>query len=384
MSSNWRPQPYRKLGQSVGADPTVLDNAIAAGTAVIAADPGLPPVFTLHHLAALTGADYDVLRAIVCRARPDPYRVFSIRKSVREQKETNYRIICVPTPDLMRAQRWIARRILARGRPHWASYAYAPGSEIKQAAALHCGCTWLIKLDVQRFFESVSEIAAYRVFIGLGYGPLIAFEMARICTRTLGATRRRRWWSSPKRYESIPAYQHPRLGHLPQGAPTSPMLSNLALVAFDQEAAALAQRQGLVYSRYADDLSLSTTERAFTRERAARVIGEIYRLMGGYGLSPNRTKTKVIPPGARKTVLGLLVDGDKPRLSREFRSMVRQHLYYLTHPAVGPAKHAQRRGFASVYGLKNHVIGLVRFSHSIDPSFATDCKQKLSGVEWPP
>jgi hypothetical protein len=64
MSSNWRPQQYRKLGQSIGADSTVLDNAIAAGTAVIAVDPGLPPVFTLRHLAALTGADYDFLRAI--------------------------------------------------------------------------------------------------------------------------------------------------------------------------------------------------------------------------------------------------------------------------------------------------------------------------------
>jgi RNA-directed DNA polymerase len=384
MSSNWRPQQYRKFGQSIGADSTVLDNAIAAGTAVIAVDPGLPPVFTLRHLAALTGSDYDFLRAIVSRARPEPYRVFSIRKSVRQPKETNYRIICVPIPDLMRTQRWIAGRILARGRPHWASYAYAPGSEIRQAAALHCRCAWLIKLDVQRFFESVSEIAAYRVFIGLGYRPLIAFEMARICTRTVGATRRRRWWSNPRRYRSILAYQHPRLGHLPQGAPTSPMLSNLAMVAFDQEVAALARRQGLVYSRYADDLSLSTTERAFTRERAARVIGEIYRLMGGYGLSPNRTKTKVIPPGARKTVLGLLVDGDKPRLSREFRSMVRQHLYYLTHPAVGPVRHAQRREFASVYGLKNHVIGLVRFAHSIDPGFASNCKLKLSRVVWPP
>jgi len=154
--------------------------------------------------------------------------------------------------------------------------------------------------------------------------------------------------------------------------------------AFDQEVAAFADREGLVYSRYADDLSLSTTARTFTREGAARVIGQIYQLMGGYGLSPNRTKTKVIPPGARKVVLGLLVDGPKPRLAREFRSMVRQHLCYLTHPAVGRARHAQQRGFASVYGLKNHVIGLVRFSHSIDPNFAAICKQKLSGVVWPP
>src|SRR5438270_11798031 len=122
MPSNWRPQHYRKVGESIGTDPTVLHNAIAAGTAVIAVDPRLPPVLTLRHLAVLTGADYYVLRAIVSRTEPDPYRVFTIRKSVRLPKETNYRIICVPIPDLMRTQRWIASRILARGRPHWASY----------------------------------------------------------------------------------------------------------------------------------------------------------------------------------------------------------------------------------------------------------------------
>ena len=94
--------------------------------------------------------------------------------------------------------------------------------------------------------------------------------------------------------------------------------------AFDQEVAAFADREGLVYSRYADDLSLSTTARTFTREGAARVIGQIYQLMGGYGLSPNRTKTKVIPPGARKVVLGLLVDGPKPPLSREFLTAAEQ------------------------------------------------------------
>src|SRR5205823_5981263 len=100
-----------------------------------------------------------------------------------EKKCAGFAVYGVRNVSLMQVQRWIAQRILALGRPHTASFAYAKGNSIKDAAALHCGCRWLIKLDVRRFFESISEIAVYHVFCRLGYQPLVAFELARICTR---------------------------------------------------------------------------------------------------------------------------------------------------------------------------------------------------------
>jgi RNA-directed DNA polymerase len=96
--------------------------------------------------------------------------------------------------------------------------------------------------------------------------------------------------------------------------------------------------------------------------------------MGRIGLSPNLTKTQVLPPGARKIMLGLLVDGKIPRLTREFRACLRQHIYFLTHPDIGPARHAGRRQFASVMGLRNHVYGLISYARMIDPAFADQCE----------
>ncbi|MGH8508245.1 MAG: reverse transcriptase family protein, partial [Gammaproteobacteria bacterium] len=142
------------------------------------------------------------------------------------------------------------------------------------------------------------------------------------------------------------------------------------MIEFDKRAVGISDAHGLVYSRYADDLCLSTDNSTFSRGEATTVIGKIYRVMTDFGLSPNITKTRVSPPGGRKVTLGLLVDGSEPKLTREFRASLRQHIYYITHPTIGPAKHAAVRRFDSVMGLRNHIQGLISYARHIDPSFA--------------
>jgi hypothetical protein len=173
------------------------------------------------------------------------------------------------------------------------------------------------------------------------------------------------------------------MGHLPQGAPTSPVLANLAMRRFDAEVEDIAQANGLIYTRYADDLTFSTADPDFGRGRAEFLIRHVYSVMGQVGLSPNIAKTRLCPPGARKFVLGLLVDGNAPRLSRQFKSNLRQHLYYLLHPKIGPMEHANRRKFAAIGGLHNHLAGLVAFAKQIEPKFGGQCSQLLDEIAWP-
>ena len=161
------------------------------------------------------------------------------------------------------------------------------------------------------------------------------------------------------------------------------MLSNLAMIDFDKAIAKIAQESGLIYTRYADDLCLSRGDKDFSRIKASKIIGQISAQMGKHGLSPNSTKTKVVPPGSRKVVLGLLVNGAEPKLSREFRAKLRQHIHYLTHADYGPAAHARNREFTSVEGMRNHIEGLVAYAYDIDPSFASQCRGALQDVHWP-
>tara|TARA_Y100001934_G_scaffold267679_1_gene348689 strand:- start:2815 stop:3303 length:489 start_codon:yes stop_codon:yes gene_type:complete len=161
------------------------------------------------------------------------------------------------------------------------------------------------------------------------------------------------------------------------------MLANLASIQFDEDIADIASKHGLEYTRSADDIALSTDNDAFSRGQASKVIQEVYCAMRRYGFEPNTAKASVTPPGGRKVVLGLLVDGPFPRLTREFRSNIKQHLYFCKKAGWGPAKHARNRNFASVIGFKNHLFGLISYAMQIDPDFGRKMRQDFEGIAWP-
>jgi hypothetical protein len=384
---DWKPQPYIREAEQLGISQTVLDAAVAASEAVVKVDPSLPPILTLGHLSYLTGVGYGDLRDWVMRKAEDPYKVFRIQKRKPNSKLKTFRTICVPEMQLGEVQRWLSRNVLSHGRQHSASTAFAPKSTLMAAVRPHCGSRWLLKIDVRRFFESISELSVYKVFRRLGYQPLVSLELARLCTRVGPISRLHttaRWVRrAPPHVSTIFKYAARRFGHLPQGAPTSPMLANLVMVDADVALSKIAHAHGLTYTRYADDLTFSTLRNDFNRQEAADVVKHVYRTLGRFGLEPNLAKTQIVPPRARKVVLGLLADLNEPRLTREFKSKMRQHLYYLERADVGPLKHAERRGFSAIAGMKNYLFGLAAYASQVESTYGANLVRRLSAVSWP-
>lgn len=372
----WSPQHYRETGRQLGVDDDLIERAASAIETFIDSHPRLPPILTLGHLARRTGVSWFHLRLFVEGSRWSDYTYFRIRK-----RSGGYRQISVPDTKLMIVQRWIAGHILAELPVHRASFAFAPKSSIVGCASQHCGARWLIKLDISGFFGSISEIQVYRVFLEAGYSPLVGFELARLCTHAPSGSKRygKAEWIAPKIWRPIHAYRQFHIGYLPQGAPTSPMLSNLVMRETDKKIAALAAKAGLTYTRYSDDITFSTTG-AFDRAKAMAVVWETTAILRRIGLEVNKRKTCIVPPGARKLVLGLLVDGKAPRLTREFRDRLRQHLHYLE--TVGPEAHRAARHFDTVAGLFRHVRGLIDFAKSVDGDFAERMRAKFDAVGW--
>lgn len=375
--SRWSSQPYLKTGQQAGVPEGILKNAVKTAKQV---KHGCPPILTLNHLSHLTGVPYPFLHRTINRTyKTEAYNVFKLRKQNVGHHVDRFRWICAPCEDLLRVQRWINTHILSKIEPHEASYAYDNRHGVLEAAELHCGAEWLIKLDLTNFFESILEPRVFELFRSFGYQPLVAFELARLCTRVRASGNPDQRFYKKTLPPGLPYSGDARIGHLPQGAATSPRIANLVMQFLDESLQEYASDNDLVYSRYADDLVFSS-KNAFDRSRATRHIKAINECLIEEGFWLNKAKTKIITPGARKIVLGLLVDGDTPRLPKSYKKYVSNHLYYLSHPKIDAKSHAEHHGFQSLQGLVNHVSGKIAYGFSIEPDWGKRQGKQLKSI----
>lgn len=346
----------------------------------------LPVVLTLKHLSKITGVEYNCLRATVERRRETAnYHMFAIKK-----RSGGRRFIHSASNQIFKTQQFINSEILQKINPHPSSYAFHASGGIRECAAAHCGARWLFQYDLSDFFYSINEKDVYSVFLNAGYRKLIAFELARICTTTrlpksichLLKPSTNAWISGQNwgKYEFYNKYGN-SLGVLPQGAPTSPMLSNLVAYALDEQLTAFAEKNHLTYTRYADDLTFSS---ALDIPRGGSV-GDIHRAIIGLirknGYKNNPQKTRIAGPGSKKIVLGLLVDGEKPRISKDTYKRIDRNL----HAALkyGLPATSDHEGFDSPIGLYNHLQGLLAFVYDVAPEQWIELKKRFSAIPPP-
>lgn len=373
------PQQYIAAGHEAAVDPQILENAGKIISGIWSVNTNLFPLLTLNHLSVASGVEYGYLRNVVAR-KTGTYRHFMMRKRVPGRRRT--RQISIPPSKLMHCQNWIVDNILRHVLPSPHSYAYHPHSSPIFAARRHSNAVWLIKVDIEDFFSSIHEYDVYQVFRSLGYTGILSLEMARICT--MAAKWREDTEERWSRYETLGVsyYRSPWIGILPQGAPTSPMLSNLVMRDVDEKLSHLAISSNMRFTRYADDIVFSCSDRR-PRATVRSVRSEILKILNEASFRPNLRKTVIRGPGDRKLVLGLLVDGGNPRLTKDFKDKMRMHLHYLSHPDFGPARHALSRS-TSIAAIYHHVLGLIFWARSVDKSYGAELLEKFNRVNWPP
>ncbi len=382
MAHRWDPQTFIGGANIAGRAKVTIESCIAAAAAVKCVHPDLPVIFTLNHLAHLADVNADFL-AEVAHRKVDAYRVFRVKKrgvaNLVPAQSRRYRTICVPDARLMRVQRWIAQNILQVTPSHQASFAFTKDRDLRGAAAVHANAKWLVKMDVRQFFESISEVAVYRVFRTFGYGALLSFQMARICTRLPDhhnqgkRAHRGRVGRGP--------YSAKSAGHLPQGAPSSPMLANRAVETLDRKVKRISTNSGWSYTRYADDLAFSRSDKA-RRGDAMKLVKLIEMSLASAGLVVHRQKTSIAAPGGRKILLGVLIDRGEPKLPKSFRNNIETHLYALLHSDIGAEKHRANRGFSSLIGMRRHIMGLIAHAHQVDKAYAAKLYSEVNLVDW--
>lgn len=256
----------------------------------------------VDELARRLGLGEAELRALVPR-----YNSFRVPK-----RSGGQRVINEPEEALKRVQRLVLRRLLKRLRPHAAAHGFERGRSIVTAALPHARRAVVLRMDVEDFFASTKAARVESYFRAVGWGAEAAALLARLCTHA---------------------------GGLPQGAPTSPRLSNLVNFRLDARLSALARRSGAVYTRYADDMTFSFA--ADEREGIASVIRTTKKILGdeGYRLHTDR-KLRVLRRHARQTVAGLVVNErvQLPRATRRWLRAVEHRASHWGEPTLTPAQ----------------------------------------------
>jgi hypothetical protein len=314
--------------------------------------------------------------------------VRSLERGVTHEKLRNYRYAVVPrrggVPRVLEApkarlkeiQRWILHEILDQVPPHEAAHGFTRGRSVATHARLHSGQPVVLRLDLKDFFTAVSAGRVFGIFRTLGYNGSVAHVLTGLCTNTIPQAV---WQVVPRATDPSLVQARFWLGralatpHLPQGAPTSPALANLAAFGLDRRLTGLAGSSGLRYSRYADDLTFSGPWRL--RRRRGHLDALAAEIARDEGFAINERKTALHSAGGRQSVCGIVVNVRPNVLRSEY-----DELKAILHNAVvhGPA--SQNR--AGIANFEAHLRGRISWVASLNPARGENLRRRLAEISW--
>jgi hypothetical protein len=261
-------------------------------------DHASPPTWEVRNLAQQINVDPDDLMALRDPPFPSWFRYQSMQ---RRKRDGSNRRLSAPTDRLKALQRALLRGYLERLPVHPAATGFRKGLSAIDNARRHSGQRTVITADIEDFFDHTTIARIEALFREYMWDTTTTAILTRLCTFH---------------------------GALPQGAPTSPVLSNLVNVRLDAALTRLVLKSGGIYTRYGDDLSFSWAHSG----PPAQVKREVKRLLLDHGYRLNRRKgwrVYEVQRGDKPKVTGILLGRDgrlhpPPAIKRTMRRLRRQ------------------------------------------------------------
>ena len=236
------------------------------------------------------------------------------------------RKLSVPDLILKSVQRAIADNILAHYPVSKYATAYKVGSSVQKNARPHVKKEKILKLDIEGFFDNIiySKVKDI-VFYEEKYSEPIRILLTMLCY-----------------------YRE----SLPQGAPTSPAITNIMMYDFDERIGAYCSEREIAYTRYCDDMAFSG---AFDEKEVIAIVkAELQKL----GLFLKNRKTAIISNTKRQTVTGIVVN-EKINLTKEYKKKIRQEMYYIKR--FGIDSHLKKIGILEKEQYIDSLLGRIAF-----------------------
>ena len=287
----------------------------------------LPIISSPEHLSLLIGLEHEYICRMAYKSNCF-YRHFLIKKS-----NGKYRSIDEPLPDLKFVQSWILHNILENYPVSKYAKAYLKGCNLKHNARFHRAQQVVVTMDIKDFFPSISVKDVVDIFETMGYFHDLACFMAYLCCLN---------------------------NVLPQGAPTSPYISNIRMISLDDKISNYITSKNIRYTRYADDLTFSGDFNPHF------LINDISKLVFNEGFSINSEKTRIARNNTRQEVTGIVVNSHM-QIAKEKRRCIRQQVYYIKK--FGIESHLEHINETRSNYL-NHLLGQINFALFVNPNDA--------------
>lgn len=236
------------------------------------------------------------------------------------KRDGSTRLISAPKPQLKEVQRWITREITEHLPVHSAAHGFLVGRSIVTNAQVHAGARVVVKLDIEGFYPTVTFPRVKGLLRKAGLGEQVATLLALLATECP---------REELQLDGKTSYVATGPRSLPQGAPTSPSITNALCLRLDCRLVGLAAKLGCRYTRYADDLTFSFHDEKRKGESkgkgkpkadaAPQVEGEkpdlvgtlikaVTRIVASEGFAIKPKKTRIMRSGRRQRVTGLVVN----------------------------------------------------------------------------
>lgn len=252
-----------------------------------------------------------------------------------------------PCPELKRLQKAVLEQILYDVPAHPCAMGFVPHRSIIDNAKVHINDEIVISMDMKDFFPSIGIPRVFGVLKAIGLPPKAAGAITALCT-----------WKN----------------QLPQGAPTSPALSNIVAYRLDQKLSTFFKNQGWDYTRYADDITFSRMEQP--SKSVNWIISIVRKIVEEEGFKINEEKTKVMRKGRRQWVTGLVVN-EKPNVVRWKYKIIRAAVHNAS--LVGIENAASKAGMSSE-DFRHWLSGNVAFLDMVNPDVARPIRVKWEAV----
>ena len=335
----------------------------------------LPAIVSVRELADWLRVDvtdlewFADLKALGYKSSQPKLRHYQYQ--ILTKRSGGLRLVEAPKAHLKGLQRQILKRILEKVPPHPAVHGFVKGRSIKTFVQPHARKQVVLRMDLHDFFPSFAGARVQAFFRTLGYPERVADLLGGICTN---ATPRDVWSGLPagtdQLREARALYSRP---HLPQGAPTSPLLANSCAYRVDCRLAGLAKSAGADYTRYADDLVFSGgTE---LERRIGRFSTHVAAILMEEGFRVNHHKTRVMRRGVRQHLAGLVAN-EHPNVARPDYDRLKAILTNCIR--FGPESQ-NREGHPC---FREHIEGRVGFVEMVNPVKGKRLRGILERILW--